>query len=120
MSKPSKNSHEYGSILDVLEKVGLKDVIFRHPKRLDAILGSELKLSGGERQRLGIARALFKETKLLVLDEPTSSLDEESEEAIFNIFRDISDQCTIILVTHSQKALKFFPESLVPLNQRSA
>jgi len=120
MSKPSKNSHEYGSILDVLEKVGLKDVIFRHPKRLEAILGSELKLSGGERQRLGIARALFKETKLLVLDEPTSSLDEESEEAIFNIFKDISDQCTIILVTHSQKALKFFPESLVPLNQTGA
>ncbi len=119
MNKPSKNSSEYGSILDVLDKVGLKDLIFKHPKRLDAILGSEIKLSGGERQRLGIARALFKETKILVLDEPTSSLDEESEEAIFNIFRDISDQCTIILVTHSQKAFKFFPESLIPLTLRS-
>lgn len=119
MNKPSKNPSEYGSILEVLEKVGLKDVVFRHPKKLDAILGSEIKLSGGERQRLGIARALFKQTKILVLDEPTSSLDEESEVAIFNIFRNISDQCTIILVTHSQKALKFFPESLIPLNQRS-
>ena len=120
MNKPSKNPSEYGSILDVLVKVGLKDVIARHPKRLDAILGSEIKLSGGELQRLGIARALFKKTKLLVLDEPTSSLDEDSEEAIFNIFRDISDQCTIILVTHSQKAYKFFPESLTPLSMRSA
>lgn len=120
MNKPSKNPSEYGSILDVLMKVGLKDVIARHPKRLDAILGSEIKLSGGELQRLGIARALFKKTKILVLDEPTSSLDEDSEEAIFNIFRDISDQCTIILVTHSQKAYKFFPESLTPLSMRSA
>ena len=120
MNKPSKNPSEYGSILDVLVKVGLKDVIARHPKRLDAILGSEIKLSGGELQRLGIARALFKKTKILVLDEPTSSLDEDSEEAIFNIFRDISDQCTIILVTHSQKAYKFFPESLIPLSMRSA
>ena len=119
MNKPSRNPSEYGSILEVLEKVGLKDVVFRHPKKLDAILGSEIKLSGGERQRLGIARALFKQTKILVLDEPTSSLDEESEVAIFNIFRNISDQCTIILVTHSQKALKFFPESLIPLIQRS-
>jgi ABC-type multidrug transport system fused ATPase/permease subunit len=116
MNKPSKNPSEYVSILNVLEKVGLKDVICRHPKGLDAILGSEIKLSGGERQRLGIARALFKETKILVLDEPTSSLDDESEEAIFTIFKDISDQCTIILVTHSQKAFKFFPESLIPLS----
>ena len=86
---------------------------------MDAILGSEIKLSGGERQRLGIARALFKDTKILVLDEPTSSLDDESEEAIFSIFRDISDQCTMILVTHSQKAFEFFPESLISLNVRS-
>jgi len=120
MNKLSKNPSEYGLILNVLEKVGLEDVISRHPKRLDAILGSEINLSGGERQRLGIARALFKKTKILVLDEPTSSLDEESEEAIFNIFRDISDQCTIILVTHSQRAFKFFPESLIPLSLRNA
>jgi ABC-type transport system involved in cytochrome bd biosynthesis fused ATPase/permease subunit len=119
MNKPSRNSSEHGSILEVLEKVGLKDVIFRHPKRLDAALGSEIKLSGGERQRLGIARALFKETKLLVLDEPTSSLDEESEEAIFTLFNDIADQCTIILVTHSKKAFAFFPESLIPLSLRN-
>ena len=116
MNKPSRNPSEYESILEVLEKVGLKDVIFRHPKRLDATLGNEIKLSGGERQRLGIARALFKETKLLVLDEPTSSLDEESEEAIFTLFNDIADQCTIILVTHSKKAFEFFPESLIPLS----
>jgi ABC-type multidrug transport system fused ATPase/permease subunit len=119
MNKSSKNPAEYGSVLDIVEKVGLKDVICRHPKGLDAILGSEIKLSGGERQRLGIARALFKETKILVLDEPTSSLDDESEEAIFTIFRDISDQCTMILVTHSQKAFEFFPESLTPLRVRS-
>jgi ABC-type bacteriocin/lantibiotic exporter with double-glycine peptidase domain len=119
MNKPSKNPDEYRSILEILAKVGLKDVICRHPKGLDAILGSEIKLSGGERQRLGIARALFKDTKILVLDEPTSSLDDESEEAIFNIFLDISDQCTMILVTHSQKAFKFFPESLISLSDRS-
>jgi ABC-type multidrug transport system fused ATPase/permease subunit len=119
MNKPSRNPSEHGSILELLDKVGLKDVIFRHPKRLDAILGSEIKLSGGERQRLGIARALFKETKLLVLDEPTSSLDEESEEAIFTLFNNVSDQCTIILVTHSKKAFEFFPESLIRLSQRN-
>jgi subfamily B ATP-binding cassette protein MsbA len=77
------------------------------------------KLSGGERQRLGIARALFKKTKLLILDEPTSSLDEKTEVSIFQIFRDISNDCTVILVTHSQLAADFFPHSLMRINPRS-
>ena len=116
MSKKSKTSDEEVSILKVLEKVGLRSVCVRHPKGLDAILGDEIQLSGGERQRLGIARALFKESKILVLDEPTSSLDEETEEGIFGIFRDIAGDCTVILVTHSQKAHKFFPDSLISLS----
>lgn len=63
-------------------------------------------LSGGQRQRIGIARALYKNPKILVLDEPTSSLDEKTEE---NFIEQISSSCeeiALILVTHRLKTLK--------------
>jgi ABC-type bacteriocin/lantibiotic exporter with double-glycine peptidase domain len=106
------------SIQGILDKVGLADLVSYHPNGLMAILGTEVHLSGGERQRLGIARALFKKTKLLILDEPTSSLDEKTELSIFQIFREISKDCTVILVTHSQLAADFFPHSLIRINSR--
>ena len=118
MSKKSSTVYEEIPILQVLEKVGLKNICTRHPKGLDAVLGEDIQLSGGERQRLGIARALFKQSKILVLDEPTSSLDQDTEEAIFEIFRNIAGECTVILVTHSPKAQDFFHDSLISLSPR--
>ena len=106
-------------IREILRKVGLANLTTYHTKGLMAVLGTEVHLSGGERQRLGIARALYKKTKLLILDEPTSSLDESTEISIFEIFREISQECTIILVTHSQRAAEVFPDSLIELQTRS-
>ncbi len=106
-------------IRKILNQVGLSNLANRHPEGLMAVLGTEIQLSGGERQRLGIARALFKKTKLLILDEPTSSLDEATERSIFEIFRDISRERTIILVSHSQLAAHYFPDSLINLQTRS-
>lgn len=60
-------------------------------------------LSGGEQQRVSIARALIKEPLLLLADEPTGALDEESEKNILNIFKNLTKNGTnIIMVTHSQ------------------
>ena len=58
------------------------------------------KLSGGERQRLGIARALYKDPTILVLDEATSSLDYETENEIVNSIVNIKGKQTIIIVAH--------------------
>ena len=63
------------------------------------------ELSGGEKQRVAIARALINDPKILLLDEPTGNLDNETSEKIFNIFKQINSKKrqTIITVTHSRE-----------------
>jgi ABC-type transport system involved in cytochrome bd biosynthesis fused ATPase/permease subunit len=119
MKSGSVQESDTESIREILRKVGLGNLASYHSKGLMGVLGTEVHLSGGERQRLGIARALYKKTKLLILDEPTSSLDESTEISIFEIFHEISQECTVILVTHSQLAAAVFPDSLIELQSRS-
>jgi ABC-type transport system involved in cytochrome bd biosynthesis fused ATPase/permease subunit len=119
MKSGSVQESDTESIREILRKVGLGNLASYHSKGLMGVLGTEVHLSGGESQRLGIACALYKKTKLLILDEPTSSLDESTEISIFEIFHEISQECTVILVTHSQFAAAVFPDSLIELQSRS-
>ncbi|MDD5203523.1 MAG: ABC transporter ATP-binding protein, partial [Sulfurimonas sp.] len=57
-------------------------------------------LSGGERQRVMIARALFSKPKVLILDEPTSSIDVEGQKQVYELFKKLNEEITIIVVTH--------------------
>jgi ABC-type bacteriocin/lantibiotic exporter with double-glycine peptidase domain len=64
-------------------------------------------LSGGQRQRLGIARALYKQPKILFLDEATSGLDGETESIVLNNIVGLRNHMIIIMVTHKQDSIKF-------------
>ncbi len=79
----------------------------------ETIVGEKgVKISGGQKQRLTIARALFLNKKILILDEPTNELDEENEfeiiEKIFSKFK----KNTIFLITHNKQLLKYCEKTL--------
>ncbi len=71
------------------------------PKGLDTIVGERgTRLSGGERQRIGIARALYHDPPVLVLDEATSSLDTATEEDVMSAVRALHGEKTILIIAH--------------------
>ena len=77
-------------------------------------------LSVGEKQRLGLARALYKDPELIILDEPTSSLDKKNEEEIINFLEKFKFGKTMIIISHNLNSLKFCNRIIkVKLNQDS-
>jgi ABC-type multidrug transport system fused ATPase/permease subunit len=81
--------------------------VHRLPKGYDTpVAEAGATLSGGERQRLGIARALLKDAPILILDEPTSSLDAISEEAVFEALRRLREGRTTIVIAHRLSTIR--------------
>jgi len=87
----------------------LKDVIAKLPEGLDSMIGEKgYMLSGGERQRLGIARAIYKNAPIIILDEATSSLDSETEGKIMaKLLGDYGKDKTFLIIAHRLGTLKY-------------
>lgn len=81
-------------IMEILESIGLQDMINKIPSQL----------SGGQQQRIGIARALVSGNDIVLADEPTGALDQQTGQEIMDLFDDINKQGkTVIVVTHDSK-----------------
>ncbi|RCW62359.1 MULTISPECIES: metal ABC transporter ATP-binding protein [Halanaerobium] len=76
------------------------------------------KLSGGQLQRVLIARGLAVEPKILLLDEPTASVDASSTSQIYELLKELNKEKTIIVVTHDMAAVSSYFDSLACLNEK--
>ena len=92
----------------ILEQCELSNFIQSLPQKDNTIIGEHgSKISGGQQQRIGIARALSHDPKMLIFDEATNALDKNTEEKIFKILKDISNDKSIIIITHNEDLLKY-------------
>ncbi|MBO7311225.1 MAG: ABC transporter ATP-binding protein [Alistipes sp.] len=105
------NSIDYSLIDKVIELSNLKEFVASLPQGIHTHIGEQgSKISGGQRQRIGIARALYKSADILLFDEATSSLDDQTEENINSAIKELSEQnksLTIVIIAHRESTLEY-------------
>jgi ABC-type multidrug transport system fused ATPase/permease subunit len=94
------------AVVEALHRAQLDAFVRDLPLGLETVIGEKgVRVSGGERQRIGIARALYHQPAILVLDEATSSLDADTERGIVETVRSMRGEKTIIIVSHRPAAI---------------
>jgi len=102
-----KSRIDEAKVWSALEKAQLKEFIHSLPMGLQTTVGDRgVRLSGGQRQRIGIARALYNDPSILVLDEATSSLDNETESAVMDAINSLKGHKTMIIVAHRTSTIE--------------
>lgn len=103
----------------VLNKVQLKGWFDNLPDGLDTQLGEKgIKLSGGERQRLALARLWFSSSRLIILDEATSAMDNVTEELVMNEVLSLTNGRNIIAIAHRLNSIRSFDRIILLKNGR--
>lgn len=103
---------DYEKIADCVEKAGLTSTIEKLPKGLETHIGREVYLdgalfSGGQAQRLMLARALYKNGPILLLDEPTAALDPIAENDIYTKYSEMTSGKTSLFISHRLASTRF-------------
>ena len=110
--------YERARVEDCLRKTGFGERLESMPNGLDTYLYKDLdkdgvSISGGEAQKIAIARALYKDSPFIILDEPTAALDPIAEAEIYSKFNDIAGDKTAIYISHRLSSCKFCDEIAV-------
>jgi len=101
-------------ILQAAELAGLSEIVKKHAMGFDLQVGEQGRnLSGGQRQSIALARAILLEPPLLVLDEPTSSMDNRTEQRIKDRLQEILEGKSLILITHRASMLQLVDRIIV-------
>lgn len=105
------------AVEDVLALSGISRMVEALPSGLETHLEGRdgIRLSGGQRQKIGLARALYQRPRVLILDEPTSNMDEQGEQQLLQVLELLhrTRACTCIMVTHKPSLLQSMDEILV-------
>ncbi len=114
--KASESDEE--RLLHCLEIAGIKDEIMKHSKKLNApmlknIAPDGIVLSGGQQQKLLLARALYKNAPILILDEPTAALDPIAESEVYEKFHELTENKTALYISHRLASTRFCDRILV-------
>ncbi|GAB3394492.1 type I secretion system permease/ATPase [Azotobacter armeniacus] len=119
----SENIARFGEVdpdkvIQAAKMAGVHEMILQLPEGYDTVIGSGgVSLSGGQRQRIGLARAVYGNPRLVVLDEPNSNLDDVGERALANAIRQIrATRATIFIITHRTSILAQLDSLLVMHN----
>ena len=119
-STPLEEEH----ITEVLRLAGLWEVVQALPDGMDTVVGAGFggvtDLSGGQWQRLGLARLLYHDAPLIILDEPTASLDPVGERQIFDLLRTFAKEKVILFTTHRYDTIRKADMIVVLLDGRIA
>lgn len=109
------NDVDSKKVIDAATQAGVHEVILRLPQGYETQVGADgTSLSGGQRQRIGLARALYGNPILTVLDEPNSNLDEAGEAALVSTLNQMKSQSrTVVIITHKLNVLNAVDKLLV-------
>ncbi len=99
-------------VIDVISKSGLYDKINSLPKGIDSrlmkgVFDDSIEMSGGERQKLMLARALYKDSSVIVLDEPTAALDPIAENELYLKYSELTANKTSVYISHRLASTRF-------------
>ena len=101
------NAIDFDRVEKCLLDVQLHDLVKRFKVDYSEVVGEDGSLvSGGERQRIGLARAIYSQPDILILDEVTSSLDPSNETLLIELISDLCSDLTTVLVTHRIEAVR--------------
>jgi ABC-type multidrug transport system fused ATPase/permease subunit len=99
---------DHDAIARSIKAAQLDEFVSSLPDGLNTIVGERgVRLSGGQRQRIGIARALYNDPEILVLDEATSSLDTETEQGVMDAVKELLGTKTIVIIAHRTTTVSY-------------
>jgi ATP-binding cassette subfamily B protein len=119
-----RTAGEDARIHHALELAGLSGVVDGLPDGIDTLVGAgfggQLDLSGGQWQRLAMARLIYRDAPVMILDEPVASLDPEGERAVFELFAQMSEDKVILFTTHRYDSIPMGTTIVVLVDGRIA
>lgn len=114
----NKNA-SHNEVMQALHLAGCDSILDKFPNREKTVIGSKgVYLSGGEKQRIAIARAILKDSKIIIMDEASAAIDPENEHELQKAFKNLMKEKTVIMIAHRLSSIKAVDEILVLDNGR--